>query len=63
MTGAPGEVPVFDSMDQIALHIAIRELVWTTMGKLGEVGHGAEIRLLGRLCEAADKHSVGHLGA
>jgi hypothetical protein len=56
-------MPVFDSMHQVALHIAIRELVWTTIGKLGEARHCAEIRLLGLFREAAHKHIVGHLGA
>jgi hypothetical protein len=50
-------------MHQIALHVAIRELVGTTIGKLGEARHRAEIRRLGLCCEAANKHIVGHLGA
>jgi hypothetical protein len=50
-------------MHQVALHIAIRELVWATIGKLGEARHRAEIRLLGLFREAANKHIVGHLGA
>jgi hypothetical protein len=50
-------------MDHIALDIAPRELVGTTMSKLGEVRHRVERRLLGRFREAADKHIVGHLGA
>jgi hypothetical protein len=56
-------MPVFDYMDQVALHIAIRELVWTTIGKLGEPRHRAEIGFLGLFREAANKHIVGHLGA
>ena len=63
MTGAPGEMPVCDSMHQVALHIAIRELVWTTIGKLGEARHRAEIGLLGLFREAAHKPIVSHLGA
>jgi hypothetical protein len=56
-------MPVCDSRHQGALPIAIRELVWTTIGTLGEARHRAEIRLLGLFREAAHTHIVGHLGA
>jgi hypothetical protein len=54
---------VLDYMHQVALHVAIRELVRTTIGKLGEARYRAEIGLLGLFREAAYKHIVSHLGA